>query len=41
MEFSLDARAGYFPFQYEAGERADLVPYLQPLFTPRVDAHPA
>lgn len=38
VDFSLDARAAEFPFQYDAGERADLVPYLQPLFTPRVDA---
>ncbi|TWT48197.1 hypothetical protein KOR42_39870 [Thalassoglobus neptunius] len=37
VEFSLDNRAKHYPFQYDAGERADLAPYLQPLFTPRVD----
>ena len=38
VEFSLDARAEHFPFQYDAGERADLMPYLQPLFTQRFNA---
>ena len=38
VEFSLDDRAEHFPFQYEAGERADLQPYLQPLFSQQVDA---
>lgn len=33
FDFSIDPRAKDFPFQYDAGERADLAPYLQPLFT--------
>jgi len=36
LGFSIDPRAKDFPFQYDAGERADLAPYLQPLFTQEV-----
>jgi transglutaminase-like putative cysteine protease len=33
LQFTLEPYAERFPFQYDASERADLVPYLQPLFT--------
>jgi transglutaminase-like putative cysteine protease len=38
VEFSLDARAEQFPFQYDVGERADLMPFMQPLFTQNIGA---
>ena len=37
VEFTLDPRAIEFPFQYDAGERADLIPYMQPIFTQHVE----
>lgn len=38
VDFSLDTRAEQFPFQYDIGERADLVPFMQPLFTQQIGA---
>tara|TARA_R110002049_G_scaffold4601_5_gene32613 strand:+ start:849976 stop:850770 length:795 start_codon:yes stop_codon:yes gene_type:complete len=34
--YSLDPRAEQFPFQYDVGERADLMPFMQPLFTQNI-----
>ena len=36
VEFSLDPRAEQYPFQYDVGERADLMPFMQPLFTQNI-----
>ena len=36
VDFSLDRRAAQYPFQYDAGERADLTPFMQPLFTQHI-----
>lgn len=36
LQFTLEPYVKQFPFQYDASERAELIPYLQPLF-PRDD----